>query len=369
METLNTITDSGITRMTGVRNASRIVIIDDQRLGRVLLQRLLSSMDPTFQIIDFDNPVEALDWISNHPPDLVLTDYRMPEMNGVEVTRRFRQLPNCHDIPLVIVTGIEDRDIRYQAFEAGATDYLIKPIDHQECRVRIRNLLLMHHQHKFIAKRAKELEHLVEQATLNVRIREQETLMRLAKAGEYRDEETGNHVIRMARYSRLIAEALGLSEQECQMIEMAAPMHDIGKIGIPDAILLKPGKHTKEEFEQMKKHTVIGYEILKDSPSEFLQMGAVIALGHHEKYDGNGYPKGLSGNGIPQQAQIVAVADVFDALTTVRPYKKAWAVQDAFDYILAEQGKHFCPDCVDAFFSNQKKILEVYTSLRDENDK
>ena len=355
--------------MTGVRNASRIVIIDDQRLGRVLLQRLLSSMDPTFQIIDFDNPVEALDWISNHPPDLVLTDYRMPEMNGVEVTRRFRQLPNCHNIPLVIVTGIEDRDIRYQAFEAGATDYLIKPIDHQECRVRIRNLLLMHHQHKFIAKRAKELEHLVEQATLNVRIREQETLMRLAKAGEYRDEETGNHVIRMARYSRLIAEALGLSEQECQMIEMAAPMHDIGKIGIPDAILLKPGKHTKEEFEQMKKHTVIGYEILKDSPSEFLQMGAVIALGHHEKYDGNGYPKGLSGNGIPQQAQIVAVADVFDALTTVRPYKKAWAVQDAFDYILAEKGKHFCPDCVDAFFSNQKKILEVYTSLRDENDK
>jgi len=173
----------------------------------------------------------------------------------------------------------------------------------------------------------------------------------------------------MARYSRLIAEALGLSEQECQMIEMAAPMHDIGKIGVPDAILLKPGKHTKEEFRVMKNHTVIGYEILKDSPSEFLQMGAIIALGHHEKYNGNGYPKGLSGNDIPQQARIVAVADVFDALTTVRPYKKAWAVQDAFDYIRTEQGEHFCPDCVDAFFNNRKKIMEIYTSLRDEKDK
>ena len=218
-------------------------------------------------------------------------------------------------------------------------------------------------------KRAKELEHLVEQATLNVRIREQETLMRLAKAGEYRDEETGNHVVRMARYSRLIAEALGLPETECQMIEMAAPMHDIGKIGVSDMILLKPGKHTKEEFEVMKRHTVIGYEILKDSPSEFLQLGAIIALGHHEKYDGSGYPGGLSGNDIPQQARIVAIADVFDALTTVRPYKKAWAVQDSFDYILSEKGKHFCPDCVDAFFSNQSKVLEVYTNLRDDEDK
>ncbi len=369
METVNSINDSGITRIPGARNASRIVIIDDQKLGRVLLQRLLSSMDPKFQIIDFENPLEAMDWIANHPPDLVLTDYSMPQMDGVEFTRRLRMLPKCHDIPLVIVTGIEDREIRYQAFESGATDFLIKPIDHQECRVRIRNLLTMHHQHKFIAKRAQELEHLVEQATLNVRIREQETLMRLAKAGEYRDEETGNHIIRMARYSRLIAEALNLTEQECQMIEMAAPMHDIGKIGISDTILLKPGKHTENEFEQMKKHTVIGYEILKDSPSEFLQMGAVIALGHHEKYDGSGYPKGLSGQDIPLQARIVAIADVFDALTTVRPYKKAWTLQDAFDYIRSEKGKHFCPDSIDAFFTNQNKILEVYTSLRDEEDK
>ena len=265
-----------------------------------------------------------------------------------------------------MVTCIEDREVRYQALESGATDFLTKPIDHHECRARCKNLLTLRRQQQIIKDRARWLEKRVDEATQALRIREHETLMRLAKAGEYRDEETGNHVLRMARYSRLIGEAVGLSPQECSVIETAAPMHDIGKIGVPDHILLKPGKHSSEEFEIMKRHTLIGYEILKESPSKYLQMGAVIALGHHEKFDGSGYPHGLRGESIPLTARIVAVADVFDALTSVRPYKSAWSLHDSIDYIKKLKGAHFDPDCVDAFVRQLDKVIEIHNSLRDE---
>ena len=202
-------------------------------------------------------------------------------------------------------------------------------------------------------------------ATHEVRARERETLLKLAKAGEYRDEDTGNHIIRMAKYSRLIAEELQLGEHECEEIESAAPMHDIGKIGISDLILLKPGAHTPEESVIMQRHPVIGYEILSNSPSRYLQMGATIALGHHEKFDGSGYPHGLSGNKIPLPARIVAVADVFDALTSVRPYKKAWTFQSALEYVQNNSGKHFDPDCVRAF---QKRVDAVAQVMRDLGD-
>jgi len=170
----------------------------------------------------------------------------------------------------------------------------------------------------------------------------------------------------MARYSRLIAVALGVPTSECEVIESAAPMHDIGKIGIPDSILLKPGKHTPDEFSVMKQHTLIGYEILKESPSKYLQMGAIIALGHHEKFDGGGYPYGLAGDSIPLPARIVAVADVFDALTSVRPYKRAWSLQDSIDYIRRLRGSHFDPECVDAFMGQLDQIIDIHDRLRDE---
>ena len=340
-----------------------VLIIDDQFTSRRILEQLVAGLSANLEVKLFAQPVSALAWAEAHEPDLVLTDYKMPNMDGINFTRRFRDIHP--DTPLVMVTGVEDKEIRYQALEAGATDFLTKPIDYTECLARCRNLLLLSHHQQLIKDRAHLLEQKVAEATLEIRIREQETLLRLAKAGEYRDEETGNHVLRMAKFARLMAEKLGCPEGDCHVIEVAAPMHDIGKIGIPDGILLKAGKLDEDEQRIMRKHARIGYEILKDSPSKYLQMGAVIALGHHERYDGTGYPSRLHGYEIPLEARIVAIADVFDALTSDRPYKKAWSIQDAINYLSAERGKHFDPECIDAFHAQFTKILSIRERFLD----
>jgi two-component system response regulator RpfG len=344
---------------------NHILVIDDQATSRLLMQELVSttSLDGPVEVKSFGDPVEALRWVETNAPDLVLTDYSMPQMTGLEFAKRFRQ--RYPDVPLVVVTGMNDREIRYKALEAGATDFLTKPVDHTECRARCRNLLTMYHQQKLIKNRAALLEEQVKQATRDISLREQETLLRLAKAGEYRDEETGLHVLRMARFSGLIAKGLGLPEDDCQVIVASAPMHDIGKIGIPDGILLKPGKLSPQERKQMQEHTRIGYEILRDSPSMYIRMGAVIARSHHERFDGNGYPDNLIGEDIPLPARIVAVADVFDALMSVRPYKSAWALQDALQYLVEQKGKHFDPRCVEAFLSQFDKVQRIRNELMD----
>jgi len=342
-----------------------IVIIDDQLTSRQILVQLVHSIEEALDIQSFTNPVEALAWMAKNSLDLMLVDYKMPEMNGIEVIQAFREIPANEHIPIIMITSIEDRAVRYKALEVGATDFLMKPVDHHECRARCRNLLLQHQQYKIIKDRSRWLERRVAEATSEIRLRERETLLRLAKADEYRDEETGNHVIRMAKYSRLIAEEIGYSSKDADVIEMAAPMHDIGKIGIKDSILLKPGKLTKEEFEIMKKHTLIGHEILRDSPSQFLQMGAVIALGHHEKFDGSGYPYGKRGDDIPLEARIVAVADVYDALVSERPYKNAWSVQAALEFMESQSGIHFDPECFEAFKAQLDAILKIQNMLPD----
>ena len=340
-----------------------ILIIDDQFTSRKILEELISSLGDEILVKAFADPVKAIEYVQVHEPDLVLADFKMPRMNGVEFTKRFREL--YKDIPLVVITGVEDKQVLYDALDAGATDFLSKPVDHRECRTRCNNLLRLRQQHQIIKGRAKWLESKFTEAVVDVRRREHETLMRLAKAGEYRDEETGNHIIRMAKYSRLIANGLGLGAEECEVIEYAAPMHDIGKIGISDTILLKPGRLTPEEITVMQRHTVIGYEILRDSPSKYLQTGALVALGHHERFDGSGYPHGLARDTIPLPARIVAVADVFDALTSERPYKKAWSIQDALNYLAAEKGKHFDPDCIEAFHAQFDKIISVRQKFLD----
>jgi two-component system response regulator RpfG len=342
-----------------------IVIVDDQSTSRQVLVQLVRSIEAKPDIQSFANPVEALGWMGKNPVDLLLVDYKMPEMNGIDVIRKFRAYPACEHTPIIMVTSIEDRQVRYDALEVGATDFLMKPVDHHECRARCRNLLTQYQQYKIICDRSHWLEKRVAEATSEIRLRERETLLRLAKAGEYRDEETGNHVIRMAKYSRLIAEVLGFSGQDADVIEMAAPMHDIGKIGIQDRILLKPGKLTMEEFEIMKEHTMIGYDILKDSPSMFLKMGATIALSHHEKYDGAGYPHGWKGDKIPIEARIVAVADVYDALVSERPYKNAWSTEAALEYMQSQRGKHFDPACLDAFQAQLDTVVKIQGMLPD----
>lgn len=347
------------------QRAATVVIIDDQSTGRKILEELVRTIERGLIVHSYAEPYAALERVKAQPPDLVLTDYKMPGIDGVEFIRRFRAVPGCADVPLIMVTIVEDRRVRYEALEAGATDFLTRPIDHYECRARCRNLLTLRKQQKIIKDRAKWLEQQVAVATRQIRTREQETLLRLAKAGEYRDEETGNHILRMAKYSRLLAEEMGLIDSECDDIELAAPMHDIGKIGIPDDILLKRGKLTAAEFEVIKAHPTIGYEILKDSPSKYLQLGAIIAYGHHEKFDGTGYPQGLKGEGIPMAARIVAVADVYDALTSVRPYKEAWSSARAVQYLVEQRGRHFCSACVEAFLTRQDQIREIQKALRD----
>jgi two-component system, response regulator RpfG len=346
---------------------TEILIVDDQLTSRMILEKLAASLGDEAVIHSFADPLDALDHAAGAAPDLAFVDYKMPRIDGVEFINRFRLLPECRDAPLVMVTALEDRNVRYRALEAGATDFLTKPIDHHEFQARARNMLTMRKQQKIIRDRAKWLELKVEEATREILTREKETLLRLAKAGEYRDEITGNHVLRMARYSRIIAEELGLPERDCQIIEMAAPLHDIGKIGVSDTILLKNGKLTRAEIEIVKTHTKIGYEILKESPSEYLQMGATIALWHHEKFDGTGYPDGLRGDEIPLVARIVAVSDVYDAMTTNRPYKSAWMPHKVIDSIVSDRGSHFDPQCVDAFITRIDRIMEVHLGLRDKS--
>ena len=342
-----------------------VMVVDDQSTGRAILEQVVRSLDERVSVEGFGRPVDAVVWATRHIADLVLVDYMMPEMNGIELAKRLRALPGYEHVPIMMVTAHDDRKVRYDALDAGVTDFLIKPVDARECMARCRNLLTLRRQQLALEDRRRLLEGMVEEATREVRDRERETLMRLARAGEFRDEETGYHLVRMARYSRLIADTIGLERDEAETIELAAPLHDIGKIGIPDQILLKSGRLDAAEASTMRRHPLIGHEILKGSASKYVRMGSLIALGHHEKYDGSGYPNGLVGDHIALCARIVAVADVFDALTSVRPYKKAWTSDQAFDYVLTQAGRHFDPRAVEAFRGVKKQVLQVQNEWRD----
>jgi len=341
------------------------MVVDDQSTGRAILEQVVRSLDERVTVEGFGRPVDAVVWATRHIADLVLIDYMMPDMNGVELAKRLRALPGYEHVPIMMVTAHDDRKVRYDALDAGVTDFLIKPVDARECLARCRNLLTLRRQHLALEDRRRLLEGMVDEATREVRDRERETLMRLARAGEFRDEETGYHLVRMARYSRLIADTIGLEKDEAETIELAAPLHDIGKIGIPDQILLKAGRLSEAEGAVMRRHPLIGHEILKGSASKYVRMGSLIALGHHEKYDGSGYPNGVVGEHIALCARIVAVADVFDALSSARPYKPAWSLDQAFDYLAGQRGKHFDPQLVDAFIGVRDEVQRIQGELRD----
>lgn len=352
-------------RLSVLRRQRKVLIVDDESTGRTILAKIIQQVEDDISVDAFDNPLEALNWLDSNHPDLIITDYRMPDINGVDLIRKIRERPACQDIPIMMITVVSEKSVRYDALEAGATAFLIRPIDQIECRTSCRNLLKLHEQQTIIQDRADWLARQVEVATQQIASRERETLLRLAKAGEYRDEETGYHVVRMAKYSREIAEALGLSESECEEIEYAAPMHDLGKIGIEDSVLLKPGKFNQKEWLAMQTHTTIGHAILSNSQSRYIQTGSVIALNHHERFDGTGYPSGLAGKDIPLVARIVAVADVYDALVSPRPYKKAWSVKDSQDYLEKQAGTQFDPLCVEAFFERIDNIHSIQGSFSD----
>lgn len=336
-----------------------IVIVDDQSSARTMLRHILEDISPELAVLDFGDPQCALRWCEDNRPDLLLLDYRMPVIDGLEFARRFRRPLLHRDVPIVLVTVVGDEPIRQAALEAGVIDFLVKPVRPRELRARCRNLLQLRQQSESVKQRALSLEQRLLSSLHEVEERERETLSRLARAIAFRDAGTSANLARLASVAALVAEHLGMFEDEVRMIELAAPLHDIGKIAIPDAVLMKPGPLTPEETAVMRTHPQIGHDLLADSQNRFIQIGAVIALRHQERYDGSGYPGGLRGDQIPIEARVVAVADVFDALISKRPYKHAWTVDEALDYIAAESGRLFDPGCVEALLRSRSRLDDI----------
>ncbi len=343
----------------------QVLIIDDTEINLILFAALVKKLE-NCEPRTFARAADALIWVQDYVPDLVIVDYMMPDIDGLEFIRRMREIPGREWVPVVMITANDQKQLRYRALDLGANDFLTKPVDKVEFLARTRNMLVVSAARKQLADRAVWLAGEVRKATQEILERERETVIRLCRAAEYRDPETGAHILRMAHYSRLIGRQLSLSIEDQELLLEAAPLHDIGKVGIADKILLKPGRLDSEEFEIMKQHAMFGCELLQGSSSRVLQAGADIARGHHEKFDGSGYPVGLKGEEIPIFSRIVAVADVFDALTSQRPYKQAWTLEAAADFLRDGSGTHFDPACVDAFLLVWDEAMAVRERFKEE---
>jgi len=343
----------------------KILIVDDAPKNIQVVANLLG--DTEYDISYATNGFRALELIEENTFDLVLLDVMMPEMNGYEVCRIIKKDSFCEDLPVIFITAKTDEESLVEAFDAGAQDYVTKPFNSAELMARIRTHLKLkafEDSQQIVIDNA-----MAELKVLNQEIIEtqKEVIFTMGSIGETRSKETGLHVKRVAEYSRLLARLSGLEEYEADLIAMASPMHDIGKVGIPDSILNKKGKLDADEFEIMKTHVTIGYEMLKHSDRPILKTAATIALEHHEKWDGSGYPKGLKGDKIHIYGRITALADVFDALGSDRCYKKAWLDEDIFALLKEQSGKHFDPSLIDMFFSNLEDFFSVRTQYRDES--
>lgn len=314
-----------------------ILIVDDEPQNLEILNRILHE---DYDLVFAKSGEKALLAIEKHHPSLILLDIEMPGMNGYDVCRKLKENQNTADIPVIFVTSHSKMIEEVYGFEVGAADYIIKPVTPEIVKLRVAN-------HLSLVKAA-----LLKQSYLDA-------IKMLGVAGHYNDTDTGSHIWRMTAYARLIAEKLGWDQDSCEQLEQAAPMHDTGKIGIPDTILGKPGKLDNTEWEIMKTHSQIGYDILQTSSATLFRLAAEIALHHHERWDGSGYPEGLKGSEISLASRIVTIADVFDALTTKRPYKEAWSLDDAFDYLRQNSGIQFDSELIDIFCSNRSEVEKI----------
>lgn len=357
--------------------SARILVVDDERMNLELMEGILESLGHS--CVAAENATECYEMLTNRI-DLVLMDIMMPGIDGFEAVRHIRNCTSYFDLPIIMVTSLSSKEDRLIAVECGANDFITKPVDKTELRIRVNALLklkwaqdqIKHHQHELehrVKERTRELRAALETAAdANQRIYSihLDTIRRLASAAEYKDSHTAAHLSRVRHYSAIIADALELPSEEVEIIRHAAPMHDVGKIGIPDDILRKPGQLTPDEWYVMKQHAMMGAEILRGSFSSLLQAGEVIARSHHEWWDGSGYPFGLSGEQIPLYGRICAIADVFDALTSRRPYKEPFPNNQAYQIILDGRGTHFEPRLVDLFFRNIDSVLDVQHQYREE---
>jgi putative two-component system response regulator len=343
--------------MTKPRDKETILVVDDLPENLDLMTSILRDQ---YRVLIATNGIDALATVQRHAPDLILLDIMMPDMNGYQVCQHLKSDPRSRDIPVIFVTALTDARDEQAGLNLGAVDFLHKPCHPDIVRKRVRI-------HLDSLNQSRALEAKVRERTEQLELSRIELIRRLGRAAEYRDNETGMHVIRMSQTTRLLAEVAGLPESQCELLFLAAPMHDVGKIGIPDGILLKPGKLEPEEWEVMKTHAMIGAEIIGEHDSPLLNMARIIALTHHEKWDGGGYPHNLAGTAIPLEGRIVSIADVYDALTSVRPYKRAWSSQEAIAYLREQSGKCFDPGLVPLFVGLLPQILEIGDRYKDEH--
>ncbi len=343
---------------------TEILIVDDARVSLQIYTRMLRPIVDAV-CITYESSAEALAWAATADPDLVFIDYRMPAPDGLEFIERFRAMATKTMTPIVMITASQELDVRHRALELGATDFLTKPADPVEFLARARNLLALRDGNKKLADHAAWLASEVRQATAELVERERESIFQLLRIAEFRDSDTAIHIVRMGHLAALLGKSMGLPDADVELLRLAAPMHDIGKVATPDRILLKPGKLTSQEWKIMQEHATAGYEILRHSKSRLLRAGAEIALTHHEKFDGSGYPQGMKADAIPLFGRITALADVFDALTSDRPYKRAWPIGQAFERIEADAGAHFDPDIVATFLSQSASITAIRLQYSD----
>ena len=342
----------------------KILVVDDEEINTITLSEILRFYG--YEVITATNGKEAIELYEEEKPDVVILDVIMPEMSGIEVLETLSGKYDLNKTPIIVVTALGDSETKRIAFEKGAHDFITKPYDREDLLIRVTNSIkvknyyeLMDSYNRLLEEEVEKRTKILKEAINKLETVHEEVIYRLGKAAEYRDDDTGWHTKRVGIMSRKVAETLGLNRERCKLIELASPMHDIGKIGIPDNVLLKPGRLTEEEFEIIKKHTLIGYDILSGSEHPLLVCAANIALYHHERWDGKGYPFGIRGEEIPLEARIVAIVDFFDACTSDRVYRKAIDTWEVIEMIKENSGKHFDPAITDAFMESIEDILKI----------
>lgn len=337
---------------------ANILVVDDEPANVLLLEKMLKAAGYSNVVSTLD-PLQALPLYLEHESDLILLDINMPKLDGYGVMEQLKTETEGNIPPILMLTAQSAQEFIQRALNNGAKDYVTKPFDMNELLARVKNMLEVQMAHKFMRNQNGILEQKVKKRTQEIYETRMQVVRCLGRAAEYRDEETGLHIVRMSKMSAILGKAVGMDEEQCDLLLNASPMHDIGKIGIPDNVLLKPGKFEPHEWEIMKTHAQIGFDILSEGDSDLMTMASEIAISHHEKWNGSGYPKGLAGEAIPIVGRITALADVFDALTSVRPYKKAWTIEDSVNLIKEESGNHFDPNLVNLFIENLPEIISI----------
>ena len=334
-----------------VSDKHTILVVDDTPVNIAVLKGML---EDRYLVLGANSGDEALELIQESPPDLILLDIMMPGITGYEACRILKSKAETADIPVIFVSALSDVNDERLGFEAGAIDYVTKPVKAELVKARVKT-------HLALADQQRACREVVKERTQELEQTQRAAIVMLGEAGHYNDNDTGVHIWRMGAFSAALARALNWSVEDTDRLELAASMHDTGKIGIPDSILKAPRKFTEEEWEIMKTHSEIGHQILCKSDTPIFQLAAEVAHYHHEKWDGSGYPDGLSGSSIPESARIVAIADVFDALTMARPYKRAWTTDEAVDLLKKDAGSHFDPQMIGVFLSILPEIFDIKT--------